>query len=278
MSDVTYLTTPIVEVRNDPPPRGSGLTRDGYTKRSGAPTARMIRLQGEKRWRRLMVWHFSNLGTMFVNIGGKPHVVREEMLPEEGSRGHATMKATKKSKATLDRKITEAPSRTASSATGHRAHAAKKLKKAKKARIVNVEASTPTGYRWLRINARGATLTPEGFAVTDEHEWAQSLNAAGAHEISINDVIVAPKAGAPGIPKARKALKAKKPPERTSPWGKIDTASDQLPWRNSYANWTMRVGEAAAKHGTSIAFGSETHDAWKAGVSPDAYAKASAKR
>jgi len=92
------------------------------------------------------------------------------------------------------------------------------------------------------------------------------------------EVIVAPKAGAPGIPKARKAPKAKKPPERTSPWGKVDTASDQLPWRNSYANWTIRVGEAAARHRAPIAFGSETHDAWKAGISPDAYAKERARR
>ena len=121
---VTYLTTPIVEVRNDPPPRGSGLTRDGYTKRSGAPTARMIRLQGEKRWRRLMVWQFSNLGTLFVRIDGKPHVVREEMLPQEGavsSRGHAT----KKTPARLQREIDEA---LASKAVGskHTVHATRK--------------------------------------------------------------------------------------------------------------------------------------------------------
>ena len=92
MSPVTYLTTPIVEVRNDPPPRGSGMTREGYTKRSGAPTALMIRLQGEKRWRRLMIWQFSNMGTLFVRLGGKPHVVREEMIPREGGQSHATKK------------------------------------------------------------------------------------------------------------------------------------------------------------------------------------------
>lgn len=33
---VTYLTTPIAEVRYDPPPPGSGMTREEYTKRSGA--------------------------------------------------------------------------------------------------------------------------------------------------------------------------------------------------------------------------------------------------
>lgn len=107
---VTYLTSPIVEVRNDPPPRGSGMTREGYTKRSGAPTARMIRLQGEKRWRRLMVWQFSNLGTMFVNIDGKPHVVREEMIPQESAvSGHSTRvhHATRKSPSQLDREIAQ---------------------------------------------------------------------------------------------------------------------------------------------------------------------------
>src|SRR5512143_1301177 len=91
---VTYLTTPIEETRRDPPPRGSGMTREGYTKRSGAPTDLMIRLQGEKKWRRLMIWQFSNIGTLFVNISGKPHVVREEMIPttERATTAHATRK------------------------------------------------------------------------------------------------------------------------------------------------------------------------------------------
>ncbi len=105
---VTYLTTPIVEVRQDPPPHGSGMTGYGYTKRSGAPTSRMIRLQGEKRWRRLMVWQFSNLGTLFVNLNGKPHVVREEMLPQEGShQGAGVAHAIRKSPAQLDREIAQ---------------------------------------------------------------------------------------------------------------------------------------------------------------------------
>jgi len=94
------------------------------------------------------------------------------------------------------------------------------------------------------------------------------------------DITVGPKAGAPGVPKAR-AEKPAKPPKRVapkSPWGEVDTPADQLPWRNSYANWTMRVGEAAAKHGAPIAFGSETYDAWEAGISPDAFAKARARK
>ena len=107
---VTYLTTPIVEVRHDPPPHGSGMTREGYTKRSGAPTSSMIRLQGEKRWRRLMVWQFSNLGTLFVRLNGVPHVVREEMLPTEGAvSGHSTRvhHAIRKSPSQLDREIAQ---------------------------------------------------------------------------------------------------------------------------------------------------------------------------
>jgi len=111
---VTYLTTPIEETRQDPPPRGSGMTREGYTKRSGAPTDLMIRLQGEKKWRRLMIWQFSNMGTLFVRVDGKPHVVREEMIPTQGrsATAHATRKAatthsTRKPPAQLDREIAE---------------------------------------------------------------------------------------------------------------------------------------------------------------------------
>lgn len=58
-------------------------------------------------------------------------------------------------------------------------HAMKK----RKPRLVQVRAETPAGYRWLRAHARGATETPEGFAVTNEEQWAQSLAAAGAFEL-----------------------------------------------------------------------------------------------
>jgi len=66
---------------------------------------------------------------------------------------------------------------------GSSAHATKRSKRSGAPRVVHVEAATPAGYRWLRMNARGATVTPEGFAVTDEAAWAQSLAAAGAYEI-----------------------------------------------------------------------------------------------
>jgi hypothetical protein len=72
---VTYLTTKIAEKRQtDNTPR-YGMARDGYTLRSGAPTSYMIRLEGEKRWRRVMIWQFSNAGTCFVRINGVPHVI-----------------------------------------------------------------------------------------------------------------------------------------------------------------------------------------------------------
>jgi hypothetical protein len=104
---VTYLTTPIAEARRDYPRPGSGMTREGYTKTSGAPSSIMIRLQGEKRWRRLMVWQFSNRGTLFVRLGKEPHVVREEDLPPIQEKA-ATAHATKKSSSRLDREIAEA--------------------------------------------------------------------------------------------------------------------------------------------------------------------------
>lgn len=59
-----------------------GMTAAGYTKRAGAPTCSMILLEGEKRFRRVMVWQFSNVGTLFVNVGGRPLVVREYEIPD----------------------------------------------------------------------------------------------------------------------------------------------------------------------------------------------------
>ena len=83
---VQYLETKIVERKQTENPR-YGMGADGYTLRSGAPTSWMIRLMGEKIWRRLMIWQFSNCGTLFVSILGKPYVVREYDLPEENVNG-----------------------------------------------------------------------------------------------------------------------------------------------------------------------------------------------
>lgn len=75
------LTTKIEAARRTRTPPW-GMTVDGYTKRSGAPTSYMIRLEGETRWRRLMVWQFSNNGTLFVRIKGESVIVNEYDIPE----------------------------------------------------------------------------------------------------------------------------------------------------------------------------------------------------
>lgn len=72
-----YLTKPIAAKRENPIDSRRYMTRGGYTKRSGAPIGIMIRLVGEARWRRVMVWQFSNAGTCFVRIKGVPHIVRD---------------------------------------------------------------------------------------------------------------------------------------------------------------------------------------------------------
>jgi hypothetical protein len=73
-----YLTTKIVAAKLQPPSNPySGMTRAGYTKRSGAPSGYMIRLDGETRWRRVMVWQFSNAGTCFVRVKGQPLIVND---------------------------------------------------------------------------------------------------------------------------------------------------------------------------------------------------------
>jgi hypothetical protein len=46
---------------------------------------------------------------------------------------------------------------------------------------------------------------------------------------------------------------------------------EQNPPAMSYANWCTALSKEAAKTGTRIEFGGETHDAWKRGLSPDMY-------
>ena len=137
---------------------------------------------------------------------------------------------------------------------------------------------------WLPVydedgKQRGDTWWSRGYDLDTALKMAKE-DAERLAEKFVGDwnVIVEQKPGTEGASKTKRAAKKVKPPERKSPWGEVDTASDQLPWRNSYANWTMRVGEAAAKHNAPIAFGSETYDAWKAGISPDAFAKARARK
>lgn len=58
------------------------------------------------------------------------------------------------------------------------------VKRKKKApRLALVTCETPASYRWLRQHVRGATVTADGFLVTDEGEWAASIQAAGGREI-----------------------------------------------------------------------------------------------
>lgn len=75
----TYLETPIESARRTDLPRW-GRTADGYTKQAGAPTGYLIRLRGEKRERRVMCWQFSNVGTFFVRIRGKAHIIPSHAL------------------------------------------------------------------------------------------------------------------------------------------------------------------------------------------------------
>ena len=78
---VTYLSKKIVGRKDTARPQ-HGMTVYGYTKKSGAPTSLMIRLEGEKIWRRVMCWQFSNAGTLFVRILGENLVVNEWDIPE----------------------------------------------------------------------------------------------------------------------------------------------------------------------------------------------------
>lgn len=52
-----------------------------------------------------------------------------------------------------------------------------------KGRTTHVVCDTPAGYRWLIAHKRGADIAPDGsFRVTNEADWAASLQAAGGKE------------------------------------------------------------------------------------------------
>lgn len=74
-----YLTTPITATRRTPAPVGNWYDRDGYTKRSGAPTT--LEIQTGDLWYRVWVWQFSNAGTAFVRIGRVACIVPDHTLP-----------------------------------------------------------------------------------------------------------------------------------------------------------------------------------------------------
>jgi len=74
-----YLDKFIEGVRRTDIPR-YGMCVDGYTKQSGAPTCFLLKLEGEKIWRRLMVWCFSNSGTHFLRIKGIEYLMTDTQL------------------------------------------------------------------------------------------------------------------------------------------------------------------------------------------------------
>jgi len=51
------------------------LTVDGYTKRSGAPTPLMVKIEGSNRWYRVYQVCFSNSGTNFIKTKENPFLI-----------------------------------------------------------------------------------------------------------------------------------------------------------------------------------------------------------
>lgn len=78
MTPPYYLKSAFDSVTVEEPTPGAGLTVDGYTVKRGAPTRYKVTLQGERRLRRVMVWCFSNCGTLFVRVNGRPLLLTPE--------------------------------------------------------------------------------------------------------------------------------------------------------------------------------------------------------
>ncbi len=88
MKPVNYLERKIILKKCTPQPR-YGMTVAGYTRRAGAPTVYMIRLEDENVWRRVMVWQFSNAGTCFVRINKVDYVLKFDALEDVPMQGAA---------------------------------------------------------------------------------------------------------------------------------------------------------------------------------------------
>jgi hypothetical protein len=70
MTDITYLPeSEIKRARTSETPT-SGRTRSGYGNR--IPTSYELQLS-DRRWRRVYVVQWSNAGSAYINVNGKPH-------------------------------------------------------------------------------------------------------------------------------------------------------------------------------------------------------------
>lgn len=134
---------------------------------------------------------------------------------------------------------------------------------------------------WMPVYDNNGKMRGNTYGRGYDLETALRLARADAEEEAARyvgdwDVVVAHKPGSPDV--RRGALRRGQAlPREGRAEGRTEERAD-LPWQNSYANWTIRVGEAAARHNAAIAFGPETYAAWEAGVSPDAYARERARR
>lgn len=57
-----------------------GRSPTGYTYSQGAPTVYKVKLEGERMFRRLMCWQFTNVATYFLRISGVEYIVPEAEL------------------------------------------------------------------------------------------------------------------------------------------------------------------------------------------------------
>jgi hypothetical protein len=115
------------------------------------------------------------------------------------------------------------------------------------------------------------TKTPEPKVVKGERKKGQVPRSGPGISLSAliqeRDEIAAAKS-AKG--KGARAGRGKRAPAKKGA-AKTSASVAPVPPTQSYAAWCERVSQAAAKHGRRIAFGVETHDAWRAGTNAEAF-------
>ena len=77
-----HLKTPIVEVKYTDFPLYA-MVKNPYTIRTDEPTNRMVKLEGEKFWRRVMCWGYKNMETYLIWLKGRPFRIHDRDFPTE---------------------------------------------------------------------------------------------------------------------------------------------------------------------------------------------------
>jgi hypothetical protein len=176
-----------------------------------------------------------------------------------GSAGNGTVAATARDGGIGQGSRTKAPL-----GKGKGAKAPRAPKRAKPSKTPKAKAATPSATAERQKGQ--IPRSGGGIALADLLQERDEIAAAKSAKSSAKGN------GARGGKRDKRASSAKKIAAKPlAPAPSVPRAPGVSSSSPSYAAWCELVSQAAGKHGRRIAFGSETHDAWKAGTGAEAF-------